>query len=99
MLGKRQYSCLRESLCRPYGTQINFPLTQHSAIPPQFAAKTARLGDPGSAACWTKLFRVCGAGFLTIVLDYQCETLVLTQTLFGHRSLVTFGSPGYLIQY
>ncbi len=42
----RELPCLCENLCRPYGTRINFPLTQYSAIPPQFAQKQRDLGTP-----------------------------------------------------
>src|SRR5580698_713881 len=62
MLGLK---CLREDLCRPYGTHIVFHLPS----------------TPPSATCWAKLCRPYGAGFWAAVLHRQCETLVLTQTL------------------
>ncbi len=61
-----------ENLCRPHGTHI---ISYLPSTPPStpIRAKAARIGDPGPAACWAKLFRAYGAGFSAAVLHRQRE--------------------------
>ena len=56
---REHLSSLRDS----YNFRLN-PALRH---PTPIRAKAARLGDPGSAACWAKLFRAYGAGFQPVV--------------------------------
>ncbi len=69
----------------------NFRLNPALRHPTPIRAKAARLGDPGSAACWAKLFRACGAGLQPVVpggdrrgelvAHCPCGTSVVTQPL------------------
>jgi hypothetical protein len=64
------------AFCRPYRTRIVPRFTQRFAVLPQFAQNTARIGDPGPAACWARLFRAYGASSFAVVFQGQMETPV-----------------------
>ncbi len=62
-----------------------------SVVPTGLASIFQLPSTPPAAACWAKLFRAYGAGFFTVVLHYQFETLVLTQTRQASAKPFQFG--------